>query len=395
MSETQTENSLQIIETTIKAQLDSFVLPIEAKITELREKSKLLAIVDINDKKGYDEVVVFIRECRTLRTSTDKETAIIKRPMLDANKWVEEKRKYVITSVSEVEDQAQALKDSIDAEKEKIKAEKKEKQEAVLRERTAVLNTMDVTFDGVNFVLGDVSFERAVIMDADEDIYQDKIFARYKKVFDENEVIRIENEKLEAQRLLDEKKKQDDLAAKQAEIDKKEKELESQKLQLAKDKKAADKKLFSERLAQLKDTRYNGIAVLYQDKMIASEIELIEMDGDSFESLKEKHNKLVDENNAVAAQKAADELAESNRKAAEKAQQELLDKIAKENQEKADKEAADKLAAQEKAENESDKVKWDLYVKQLLEVNKPNLTGRHFSKKMGIAIEKLGEIKQL
>jgi hypothetical protein len=192
--------------------------PFEKRLNEMKEKYSVLTIVDINDRDGYEDVRTAIGELRSVRTGTAKDKAIIKKPFLEACAAIEEKSKWIISEVEKIETPLQNRKDEIDAEKEKIKQERLAKEAERLKVRTAALIKMGVVFDGVGYTLGDVSFDLDVIRESEDDLYERKIFPRYKEVFDKNEEIRLDNERKQQEILAEEQRKKDELIKREEQI---------------------------------------------------------------------------------------------------------------------------------------------------------------------------------
>lgn len=210
-----TEQTVQKVISGEVAKFDKF----ESRLNELKEQYKDLAIIDVNDKEGYENVRVAIGELRSIRTGTDADKKSIKAPFLAACSTIEERSKWIIAEVSKIEAPLQKRKDEIDEEKEKIKADKKAKQEQAFVKRSLQLTKMGANFsDGVNFILEDVSYEAVLIKEVDDDIYESTILPKYQKIFDRNELERIRQENEEKERKKKDEEDREKLRKQQQEL---------------------------------------------------------------------------------------------------------------------------------------------------------------------------------
>lgn len=384
----------QTIDQVIKLELAKFD-PFEKRIIELREKYKGLTIADINDKEGYENVRVAIGELRSIRTGTEKDKKVIKKPLWDACTTIEEKSKWIISEVSKIEDPMQARKDEIDAEKEKIKQEKKQAQERTFIQRSMQLSNMGVLFDGVNFILEEASYEGVLVREADEEVYNEFILPKFKVIFDRNEAIRLEELRVKKEQEDKEKTEREEFAKQQAELKKQQDELDrknkeaeqKENLRLEKEKKEKEdaiQKLFSDRLQKLDEVKYNGVQVMYDGKLLRNRSEIIEMTDDDFEKFSTFHNNTVAIARELADQKRIESLKEKARIELEEENKQAEIKKQQENQRK-----------EEELAKAGDKTKWEDYISKIAAIKQPSFRSGQYRKVALTAQQKIDEVVKL
>lgn len=390
------------IEQSIKKEIAKFD-PFEKRIGELREQYAGLTIVDINDKEGYENVRLAIADLRGIRTGTEKDKKVIKKPFLDACTTIEQKSKWIIEEVSKIEDPLQKRKDEIDTEKEKIKQEKKAAQEKVFIQRSMQLSGMGVLFDGTNFVLEDASFEGVLVREADDEVYNDFILPKFKVVFDKHEAIRLEEKRIKDEQLAEEQRQREELSRQQEKLKQQQVLFEKQKQDAEKERQELVRKeneriqkerdeerkivmqKFNDRINKLTGYSFNGMTVKNELGQTFGTVEyVVGLSDDDFNDVVGINNKIIEDNKRIYDEKRKDELQKAQDEAVKKERERI-------EQQKKD----DEIKRQEELAKASDKVKYADLIEQFNNIEVPDMRSGQYRKKVAIIREKLEEIQNL
>lgn len=158
--------------------------PYKNRISELQTLYSGLTIDSFDDKDGYDNVVLALRDLRGVRVNSGKDMKIGKMPLLAGAKSIGEKNSFIETEVKKIEQPLQTLREWYEAEKERIKAEKKRMQDQQLIQRQGQLYRLGANFDGENFILENVVFEASMIRELDQEIFESDVLSEFQKVYD-------------------------------------------------------------------------------------------------------------------------------------------------------------------------------------------------------------------
>lgn len=281
-----------------------------------------LKVESVDDKEGLTAVHNARMTVKQTRVDIDNRRKELKRPLIDAGKYVETEAKKLIGILTPVEQHLQEQEDVVKREKERLEAEAKEKRDAILIERMKALLAV-----GAGNVL---PTELAMW---DDDFYAEQITAATdanNRKLEQEEKERKEREK-EQQRLQAQKDEQDRI---QKELDDKQAALDRQlaEIQAAKDRAA------QERLAN-RSARLMNANVVMSTNLVES---LSDTDFDAAIS------KAI-EDRAIQAEEDRKAVEREKSEAAELARKDTEQRIAREAQEKLDREkaAAEKVARKE------------------------------------------------
>lgn len=212
-------------------------------IAKLKEDYLPLKIKDQDDKEGFLAVQSARKHCKSIRVIAKK---ICEHGRAEANAisqaWID-KQKDVVAQILEVEDALQALEDGHLAEKERLKAEKAAKIEKQGAERMSDLIRFGASLQGLNWVLGDVSYENQLIKETDPEIYAG-IRAEYESQFNVNEAAKLKEQEMVKEEAAELQRQQNALKEQQAELQRQQEALKAQQ-------EKARKELGQRRRAQL------------------------------------------------------------------------------------------------------------------------------------------------
>lgn len=270
----------------------------EAIIASLKEKYLPLRINGTEDKETYLLVKDARKECKALRVMAEK---ICKKGREEAvaiqKAWVK-KEKEVTDKIGEVEDYLEKQEKDFESAVAKEKEEKKRRQDEQFILRQQVLSGMGVLYADGHFTIGDVSFEMSLIKECDDDLWVNDIKPVFEEEYNKVEAERIEQERLKQEREAEIKRQQEELERKQKEMEGKEAEMKRQQ-------DALNAQKIDTRVGQLKEVHWEGDCVMddYNPRyVVASKIELLELNDHDWTIVVDHHNAGVDERKAAEAE---------------------------------------------------------------------------------------------
>lgn len=375
----------------------------EAVISGLKEKYLPMTINGQEDREGYMAVKEARKDCKAWRVRAEK---VCKKGREDAvavqKAWVA-KEKDVSGRIGEVEDYLQKLEDDYDAEKERIKQEIKAKHDAQYTVRSLELAKLGASFDGANFVSGDVSYESSLIREADDDLYNTVILPKYQEVFNVVEAASIEANRVKAEQDAERIRQQEELQKQQRELSEKQAAFEKQQKEA--DQKRLDdeaKKIreeLSRRATQLTNLgmsfNFQHDAYIFEDVNVDNKTEICLLDAKEWDALIEKITHVIKERKDAEAKRAEEKRLKDIKDAEEAAAKKERERI-EEEQRKA--ELLRQQKEQQRIEEEakaSDKEKWAVFLSAVNDIKVPAMKSGVYKKKISMANEKLGEINGL
>jgi hypothetical protein len=398
------------------AQLDPFL----QRANELIAKYSAYGIKDVDDKEGYEQVRVAIGELRTIRTGTKADKISLKAPLKAAMDEIESKAKFIISTVSPLEESLQARKDEIDAIREEIKLKRKQAEESRNFERISQLVRLGATSVDGRLVLEDASFDLHLIREADDDIFQEDILSRFQKIYDrkqedvlkEQEQKRLEQEELKRQQdeLLEQQRKfkeeQETFAKQKAEQDERERKDREKK-------EAEQKEIVRKRtLERVNKLTAVGMAFSFQDdtyvfrSVSVPVASLHEMTDEDFTvvvtnaesriaDIKAEEARLAEEKR-IADQKVADEKkAQEIKEAADLAVKQAEEKRLKDLEDQRVKDVAEAAAKAKALLEASDKEKWAYFLTSISSLVVPSMQSGQYAGKGKNARLLIDQIKKL
>ncbi len=326
----------------------------EQVLAALKEKFGGMKLKAVDDKESYLEVKAAARECAKVRTLTVK---LCKEGRERANKeaklWIA-KEKEIVAEIATVEDALDAEVAIFDNEVKRKEEEEKQRQEEAYINRQATLTRLGATYTNGSFVLGEASFESALVKGMDEEIWNESVVPKFQAEYDKIEAIKVAEEKAKAERDAEIKLQQEELR----------KEQEAFRLQQEAFKKQQDE------AARIEREKLQ--AEQAEAQRVQREKEFEEMKIKAAEAAEAKRLADIE----LAIQKEKERQAEEVRLAEVKRQQE-------------------EAAKAEELNKASDRNKWDEFTRQLSEVHTFEMRSGQYRKKIQIAKEKLAEILAL
>jgi peptidoglycan hydrolase CwlO-like protein len=209
------------------------ITKVGTEIVRMREAYSGLTIKDANDKEGFGKVTAARKEVKALRVQVDKERKTL---IDDAVKWqrqVNEVAKGITEQLVAIEEPLQQKENDFIAERERIKQEAERQRQEKLRARCLVIASIpDVLFDGVSYILQDVTIDADGIENMSDDAFQTKVEAfeaKYQTILEGRQqaerIAKEEADRLEAARKEQEaaaaelKRQQEELAAERKRLD--------------------------------------------------------------------------------------------------------------------------------------------------------------------------------
>lgn len=396
---TEVEAEVITIETTINHELAKANIT-DTIINGLKEKYGQLKIAGMDDKEGYNAVKDARKECKSWRVMAQK---ICKKGREEAvaiqKAWVA-KEKEVSDRIAEVEDYLEVQEKEYEAEKERVKAEQKAKEEARYTSRTMQLSQCGATFNGIAFVLDDVSFGVDLIRESTDEVFEGTILPKYREIFEKKETIRRQEKEekermereleLERQRLEEER---ENLRKQQAEIEAKKREEEEKRLAEERQKIEAKIRERSLQLAEI-GMKSDGTNFVFDD-VILLQTQIREMSEEEWALRLEQVKPVVEAKKKENEEREKAYLEEQKRIAAEEAARKEREKIEAEQRKKEEERLAEEQRKAEELEKASDKEKWAFFIQQIEELKFPSVSSKYFRGKLKSAQDKIDEILAL
>jgi len=352
------------MEQTVEIQELSLVKVIESKLVQnnvtdqviaaLKEKFGGMKLKALDDKESYLEIKAAARECAKVRTLAVKVCKEGREEAVKTQKeWIATEKR-VVGEVAIVEDALDAEVKKFDDEVNRLAAEEKQRQETAYINRQAQLTKMGATYENGSFVLGEASFEAALVKECSQDVWEEAVVPKFQ----------LEYEQIEAVKVAEQKKKAEEEAAFKAEQEKMRAEQEDFRLQQEAFKKQQEE-----------------VARIEREKLQAEQAEAQRLQREKeFEEMKIKAAE------AAEAKRLADiELAVKK----EKERQEFAALQAEQNRKLEEARKAEELA------QSSDKVKYADLIAKLEAIELPEMRSGQYRKKVQIIRDKIEEIYSL
>jgi len=415
MKSKKTNGSTDVIEVDAEEMLPEIPLDkvidkalIKANVTEqvisaLKDKYGTLRLKSIDDKESYLEVKEGRKEVRKVGIITEK---ICKKGREDATaiqrKWLA-KEKEILDKIAEVEDPLNAEIKKFEDEVERKEIEEQKKQEQVYINRQATLFKYGAQYNNGSLELRHISYGVELIKQADDEQWNDTILPKYRKVYEEIEVARVEEENNRKAEMELQKKQREELEAQQAEFKKQQEDFAKQQLELQKQKDEVERQhrleqdrkdaiekqkrqtIINDRVNQLRGLgmEYNHIYNNHSFEDIVVDVNSIGTD-EEWNSLIQKITPDINGRKEVA-EKRRIEVQEQQKQAAIK--KALADQKLKEDQERQRKE--------EELAQSSDKVKWNAFIESVKAIEIFDMRSGQYRRKMQVAKELIEKVLAL
>ena len=384
------ETTTEVMELSLEQAIETKL--VQANVTqrilgELKDKYGEMKLKALDDKESYLEIKAAAKECAKVRTLTVKLCKEGRDEAVKTQKaWVA-KEKEIVAQVAEVEDALDAEAAKFDAEVLRVQNEEKQRKEESYIIRQAQLTKMGASYEGGNFVLGDISFEANLIKESSETIWETSVLPSFTEAYNEIEKVRIAEEAAKQEAADELKRQQAELARQQEEFRQQQAEAEKQRqeqIRLGNEKFDAERKEQQRIQNELQKERFDKVYPVSKYGEI--------IDINMLYSLTEQEfNKILSEK--TLAFDAA--MAEKERIAEEKRQQEI--EAAKQLAIKQEQERVEQEEVKRKAEMEaaSDKIKWNEFLQKVQGITTFDMRSGQYRKKMQVAKEKIEEILSL
>jgi hypothetical protein len=187
----------------------------EQVIAKLQETYGGMQLKSLEDKESYLEIKEARKSVRKVGIITEnlckkgRERAVKEQRL-----WLD-KQNEILDKIAKVQDPLDAEIKKFEDEVERKENEEKQKREEAFIARQASLLKYGAEYKNGNYELGEISYEIELVKQADEDMWNDTILPKYKRVYEQKESARVaeeEKRKAEADRL---KAEQDKFAEEQ------------------------------------------------------------------------------------------------------------------------------------------------------------------------------------
>ncbi|OZI09658.1 hypothetical protein BWI93_02730 [Siphonobacter sp. BAB-5385] len=145
---------------------------VDTKVLEANKEKYLgLELLELDDKKTYDEAIAGRRLARETRIAIQKKFKEFKAIAKDAVTKTEEKAETLIKLVSPVEDHCDDIVKRYEEEKERIRIDKLQQKAALVKSRVEKLTSLGAFFDGTSYNLGNLVVEHEQLVTYSDDEY--------------------------------------------------------------------------------------------------------------------------------------------------------------------------------------------------------------------------------
>lgn len=326
----------------------------EQVIAALKEKYGGMKLKALDDKESYLEIKAAARECAKVRTLAVKVCKEGREEAVKTQKeWIATEKR-VVGEVAIVENALDAEVDKFDAEVERLANEEKQRQETAYINRQAQLTKLGATYQDGSFVLGEASFESALVKECSQDVWEEAVVPKFQAEYEQLESVKLAEQKKRAEEEAVMKAEQVKLRAKQEEFRLQQEEFNRQIIEASR---IAREKILAEQREKEKIEREAQFELMKQQAAEAAEAK-----------------RLADIELAV--------------KKEQERQHEIL-RIAEINRQREEEKRKAELEAA------GDRIKWGDFIKKLSAIETFEMRSGQYRKKMQIAKEKLEEILSL
>lgn len=323
-------------------------------IAALKEKFGGMKLKALDDKESYLEIKAAARECAKVRTLAVKVCKEGREEAVKTQKeWIATEKR-VVGEVAVVEDALDAEVKKFDDEVNRLAAEEKQRQETAYINRQAQLTKMGATYQDGSFVLGEASFEAALVKECSQDVWEEAVVPKFQAEYEKIEAVKFSAEQERLAKEAEMKAEQEKLRAEQEAFRKQQEEFSRQQAEVARIEREKALALENEMLLAKREADFK---IMQEQAEAAAEAK-----------------RLADIELAVKKEKERQEF--EALKAEEQRKQEELKK-------------AEMLA------QSSDRVKWEDFITKVAAIETLDMRSGQYRKKMQIAKEKLEEILSL
>jgi fused signal recognition particle receptor len=333
------------------------------------EKAMTITIDGIADKEGWKQADEARKNLKVKRVTITKVAKFLREESTRYSKKVISREEELIGLIDEAENHLEKQQKDIQAKKDAIKKAEEERIAAAYALRIAELTKLGVTFNGISFTIGEVTFDANDIKKASEELYQQAILTPCKEAYEKVEAERIaENARLEQER---------------------------QALEAAK---AESDRVRMEAEAQLAEQRAEMERQQAEFRIQQEEFEAKRREAEKVEEEKRNQERLAAQAEAEKVRQAewekqkAIEIEEQSRIAAEKAATQERERIEAEQRAAELKKQQEEARKAEELAMASDKTKWESFISAISAVKVPEMRSGQYRKRAMIAKEKLEEI---
>lgn len=384
-------------------------------LAELKLRFSDVRLKSIDDKESYLECKEASKVIRGVEIDIEKLCKKGREKAIEIQKaWIA-KQKELLSKTGETKDPIDEDIKRFDDEVERIEKEEAAKREELFMSKQSQLLKYGAEYKNGSYELGHISYELELIKQSDEDMWNDTILPKYRKVFEEKEIERVAEEdkrKEEAAKLKakqdkfeeDQKKfkeQQDLFKQQQADLQKQkddaEKEISELKLQKQREIDAANERKWRDMLSKLNDIGWNGQFAFPRlgndETRVFTYDELVHLPDEAFDKRAKEYNNSTDSLKKELEEKRLAKIEEDKQAAIKKA---LEDQKAAEEEKRLAKIEQDRLDAIKKQQDldaSNDKAKYEDVVSYLLKTPIHEMKSGVYRGKMNVIKDFLNDLK--
>lgn len=206
----------------------------QAVIDNLKKEYGGLKLRSLEDKESYLEIKAAKKNVRSIGILVEKVCKAGREDAIKIQKLWLSKEKEVLAKIAEVENPLQLELDRYESEEARKLAEEVQRKENVYMQRQTILLKLGAAYANGCIISDDVTYDTDTLKNTQDDIFEEVILPKYKRIYEVKEVSRIAEEKRKADAAEQLRIDQDKLA-------KEKRELEEARAELKKEKDEADR----------------------------------------------------------------------------------------------------------------------------------------------------------
>lgn len=373
-------------------------------IAKLQETYGGMKLKSVDDKESYLEIYESRKQVRSVGILVEKCCKAGRQSAIEIQKMWLQKEKEILGKIAQVQDPLDAEIKKFEDEVARKEQEEQRKKEEQNINRQAKLSKYGAVYSNGNFELKHISYEAELIKNADEEMWNEVILPKYKKVYDEIETERVAEEtkrkeesdrlKAEQEKFAEEQRKfkeQQDLFRQQQEQLQRQKD--EQERQMRVEKERADELILKKRRERI-DKRYDQLFALgmrlngqyecymYEDVNVDNKTEICLFNDAEWDELIKKITPAIEERKKAAEEKRLAKIEEEKQAAIVKALEE-------------EKEKQRKIEAQRQADIDAsnDKSKYEDTVSYLLKTPIHEMKSSIYKSKMNAIKDFINDLK--
>lgn len=383
-------------------------------LAEIKERFGNVRLKSIDDKESYLECKSASKEIRKIEIAAEKICEIGRSDAVKTQRLWLSKLRELLAKTGETKNPIDADIKLYDDEDERKEQEAEKKRTEVYMNRQTTLSRLGATYDNGSFVSNHISYEVELLKNADEEMWNDTILPKYRKVFEEVEAARVAEESKRKEELAQQKAERERFEAEQKKF-REEQELfakEQRELQQQKDahekqqreeqerkyneERQKQQKIIENRVSQLRSLgllfSYEYDSYVFEDVAISRVVEIEGMNNEKWDEIILKITPTIERNKKELEEKRLAQQEKEKQATIELAAQKEREKIAEEQRQAELKKQQEEQRRQQEMDAAKDKEKYASVIEYLINYPKYAMTSNFYKGKMNIISDFINDL---